>query len=134
MSKEIYTSLTVYKGFLVVEHHVAESNDVVTSPYDRPGNMGYVISDLGHVALSQEAYDFLKALPKGRDSLGEIDLFRTSAGEGGEGYALAILGGACVLVSKDAETSRDYVVPSIDLFQLVANDPPAGAIHAIDGM
>jgi len=133
MSKELYTKLTAYKGVLVVEHQVTESNDVVVTPYDRPGNLGYVISDLGHVGVSQEAYEFLKSLRKGNDGLGDIDLFRTSKGVGGEGYALAILGGACMLLDKDATTSRDYKVPAIDLFQLIANEVPAGAIHAIDG-
>ncbi len=132
MSKELYTKLTAHKGVLVVEHQVTESNDVVVTPYDRPGNLGYVISDLGHVGVSQEAYDFLKSLRKGSGDLGDIDIFRTSKGTGGKGYALAILGGSCMLLDKDAETSLDYEVPAIDLFQLIANEVPEGAIDAID--
>ncbi len=129
MSKKIYTKLTAYKGTLVVEHQVTESDDIVVTPYDRPGNMGYVVKDVSYVGVSQEAYDFLKSLPKGSDSLGEVDMFRTSDGQ----HCLAILGGACVLIGKDAETSRDYDVPPLSAFQLIENEVPEGAIHAIDG-
>lgn len=127
MSKEIYTRLAVYKGVLTVEHTVFESNDVVVTPYDNPGVMGYVVKGLGHVGVSQEAYDFLKALRVGTDSLGEIDIFKS-----GDEHVFATLGGAYGLVTKDAETSRDYVVPPITEFQVIPNEAPEGAKEVID--
>lgn len=127
MSKEIYTRLAVYKGVLTVEHTVFESNDVVVTPYDNPGVMGYVVKDVGHVGVSQEAYDFLKALRVGSDGLGDIDIFKS-----GDVHVFATLGGAYNLYTKDSETSRDYVVPPITDFQVIPNEVPEGAKEVID--
>lgn len=65
--------------------------------------MGFVIGDTAYVGISAEAYEVLKTIRKGRDSLGDIDLFATSDGS----FAFATLGGPCVLVNpQDAEASR----------------------------
>lgn len=127
--KTKHCSVTAHNGFLVVEYHTLESvAEEVTSPYDS-SSMGFVISDVGFVGVSNEAYELLKTIRPGRDSLGELDIFRG----GPNGYVFGTLGGACGLFkATTVETSRDYRVPYQNEFQLIANDVPEGAKEAID--
>lgn len=127
--KTIYAEVTAYNDILVVEYKTEESNDMVTSPYDKPGNIGYVIGDTGHVGISEEAYALLSLIKRSGDAIGDIDIFKLDKG----GYAFATLGGMCSLIDpKIAEGSRTFVVPPLSCFQVIANDVPEGAKEAID--
>lgn len=127
--KPLYTKVTFYKGFLIIEHQVTESNEIVACPYDRPGNMGYVIADTSYVGVSKEAHDELSKLGKGSETIGELSIFKLTNGL----HAFATFGGQyCLIDVEDADTCRDFVVPSIDNFQLIDNTSPEGAVEAID--
>jgi hypothetical protein len=129
--KPLYTKVTFYKGFLIIEHQVTESNDIVACPYDRPGNMGYVITDTSYVGVSKEAHDELSKLGKGSETIGELSIFKLANGL----HAFATLGGQyCLINTEYADTCRDFVVPSIDNFQLIDNISPESAVEAIDDM
>lgn len=129
--KEIFCFIKEYKGFLAINYTTDKSNDIVSSPYDKEGRFGYVVSDIGHVGISNEAYELMKSLRKGRDSIGEIDVFLLDNG----GHALATMGGMYTIIDpKNTETSRQYHLPSIDCFQLVDNDVEEGAKEVIDEM
>jgi len=128
-NKEIYAEVTAYNDILVVEYKTEDSNDMVTSPYDKPGNLGYVIGDTGHVAISEEAYALLSVIKRSGDAIGDIDIFKLDKG----GYAFSTLGGMCSLIDpRIAEGSRTYVVPPLSCFQVIENNVPEGAKEAID--
>lgn len=127
--KTIYAEVTAYNDILVIEYKTEDSNDMVTSPYDKPGNLGYVIGDTGHVGISEEAYALLSLIKRSGDAIGDIDIFKLDKG----GYAFSTLGGMCSLINpKMAAGSRDFVVPPLSCFQVIANDVPEGAKEAID--
>lgn len=130
-NKTKHCSLTYYKGHLVTEFHTVESIDnELVSPYDKPGNLGFVVLDVAHVGVSKEAYEALKTLKRGSDGLGDIDIFRAD-----DKHVFASLGGACTVrkVSK-IETSRDWRLSDLALedFQVIENEVPEGAKEAID--
>lgn len=129
--KEIYTKVTVYKDVIVVEHQKTESDNIVVTPYDRPGNMGYVVSDIGYVAISKEAHKALSEVKRGRDCIGDLSVFKLGNGL----HAFATFGGQCAIFDKnEAVTCRDTVVPAIDNFQVIENIVPEGAINYIDSI
>lgn len=126
--KPIYAEVTYYKNHLVVEYKLEESNDIVTSPFDSQ-SMGYVISDIGYVGISKEAYASLKDIPRSGDDMSEIDVFKLADGN----YAFATLGSKYVILDLDnAEGSSSFSVPSLNNFQLIGNNVPEGAKNAID--
>lgn len=129
--KEIYTKVTLYKDIIVVEHQKNVSDEIVVTPYDRPGNMGYVVSDIGHVAISKEAHQALSEVKRGRDCIGDLSVFPLSNGL----YAFATFGGQCAIFDKnEAETCRDTKVPPIENFQVIENIVPECAINYIDSI
>lgn len=127
----MYARVTVYKGVLVIEWLTVTSDENCVTPYDRPGNMGYVAMNTNLVGVSDEAYETLKTVRKGRDSIGAIDVWACDDGT----YAFATFGGKYVLLDPkdpDAEASRQYQLPARDQFQTIPNDTPEGAREAID--
>lgn len=128
-NKEIYAEVTTHKDILVIEYKTEDSNDIVTSPYDKPGNLGYVIGDTGHVGISEEAYALLSLIKRSGNAIGDIDIFKLNKG----GYAFSTLGGMCSLIDpKMAEGSSTFVVPPLSCFQVIENNVPEGAKEAID--
>lgn len=129
-TKTKHCSVTYYKGHLVVEFHTTESIEgELVSPYDKPGNLGFVVLDVGHVGISKEAYEAMANLKASRDCIGDVDVFWTSAGV----YCFAVMGGACGLFDvRKAQTSGTYRQAPLADYQLIDNDVPEGAKDAID--
>ena len=128
MTKPIYAEVTTYKSHIVVEYKEEKSNDVLTTPFDR-NSMGYVVSDVGYVGISEEAYTLLSLVKKGTDSIGNIDVFKADNGK----HVFCTLGGKYFLVPlREAEGSSNFTVPPIEEFQLIENNVPEGAIDYID--
>lgn len=129
-TKTKHCTIVHYNGYLAIEFHTNESiPGEVVSPYDNRGSMGFVIHDVGHVAISEEAHTALKAVGKGSDSIGDIDIFATTDGK----YCFGSLGGNMKLVElATVETSRQWVLPALEHFQVIDNEVPEGAAYAID--
>lgn len=128
MTKPIYAEVTAYKNHIVVEYKTQESNDIVTTPFDTR-SLGYVVADVGCVAISKEAHALLSDIKHSHDDIGDIDIFDLDKG----GYAFSTFGGMYVIVNVDeAEGSSSFVVPPIEEFQLMENNVPDGAKDAID--
>lgn len=127
--KKSYVEVTIYKDFLIVDYKTQKSEENIVTPYDNPGNLGYVVLDVGHVSISKEAHNALSKMRKGSDCIGDIDIFSVNNGN----YAFSTFGLDKVMVDvKRATTSRQFVVPNIELFQIIENNPPEGAVEAID--
>ena len=128
MTKPIYAEVTAYKNHIVVEYKTKESNDIVTTPFDT-GSLGYVIADVGFVAISKEAHELLSHVKRSHDDIGDIDIFELDKG----GYAFGSFGGMYFIANVDeAEGSSSFVVPPLEEFQLMENNVPDGAKDAID--
>lgn len=128
--KKSYANVTFYKNYLIVDYNTTESDDNISTPFDTE-SFGYVVSDVGYISISKEAHWMLTKLKRGSDSIGEIDIFATSDGN----YAFATIGQDKVLLDLDnSETSRQFVIPPIGKFQIIENEPPEGAMEAIDRM
>lgn len=126
--KKIYAEITEYKGKLVIEHKETKSDHIVTVP-NGSNIFGYVIKGIDHVAISKEAHNLLKKIKRGRDCIGDIDIFEIDDG----GYAFATIGGMYRIIDVEhAEGSRSFVIPGINEFQIIENNAPEGARHAID--
>lgn len=133
--KTKHVSITFYNDRIVTEFHTTDSVEgELVSPYDTPGNMGFVVLDLDHVGISQEAYNALQRVRRGNSGLGDFDIFKSGVAKGQQhNYVLGVLGGAYgVRKVESIEASRDWVLPDISAFQLISNDVPQGAIDAID--
>jgi hypothetical protein len=126
----MYARVTAYKNILVIEWLTETSDDNVVTPYDKPGNLGYVCNDTNLIGVSDEAYQILKnQIKRSSDAIGEIDAFRCDDGR----YAFATLGGKYSLVDpKHAAGSRTYECPDRGSFQVIDNESPQGAREAID--
>lgn len=128
--KKSYANVTFYKNYLIVDYNTTESDDNISTPFDTE-SFGYVVSDVRYISISKEAHWMLTKLKRGSDSIGEIDIFATSDGN----YAFATIGQDKVLLDLDnSETSRQFVIPPIEKFQIIENEPPEGAMEAIDRM
>lgn len=123
----MHARITAYKGIIVCELLATASiKGEVTTSLDNAGVFGQVIHDTAkNLGVSAEALVLLKGLPRGRDSLGDIDWFRT-----GEKAAFGWIGGPYAIKDpKDCETSRQYEVLA---HVVILNDVPDGAKEAID--
>lgn len=128
MSKPIYAEVTAYKNHIVVEYKTKKSNDIVTTPFDT-GSLGYVVADVGCVAISKEAHELLSHIKHSHDDIGDIDIFDLDKG----GYAFGTLGGMYFIANvNEAEGSSSFVVPPLEDFQLIENNVPDGAKDAVD--
>lgn len=129
-TKTKHCSITYYNDRLVTEFHTLESIEgELVSPYDKPSNLGFVVLDVGHVGISKEAYDAMSRLKRGRDCIGDIDVFYTTD----DVYCFAVMGGACGIFNiNTAVTSRTYRQARLDQYQLIENEVPEGAKDAID--
>lgn len=129
-SLTMYARVTAYKGILVIEWLTEKSDEHVVTPYDKPGNIGYVCKDSNLIGVSDEAYEILaNKIKRCSDDIGEIDLFRCSDGK----YAFAALGGKYSLVHPDhGAGSRSYECPDRASFQTIDNESPQGAKDVVD--
>lgn len=125
-TKTVLAKLTAFEGFLVFELLVNASSEKVTTSLDRPGSIGQVIHDTkNNLGVSPEALQLLRAIPKGHDSLGEVDWFNTSDGQQSFGW---IGGPRTIKRAAEVEASRDYVIGE---HVVIENDVPEGACAAI---
>ena len=126
----MYARVTAYKGILVIEWLTETSDANVVTPYDKPGNIGYVCKDSNLIGVSDEAYQILKdRIRRSHDDIGEIDIFRCATGK----YAFSTLGGKYALVHPGhAAGSRSYECPDRASFQTIDNESPQGAKDAVD--
>ena len=89
-----------YKGFIGVESS-PECEGIIAHP--KFTNIG-VVCKADSVEFSASAVELLKSIPKGHDSLGDINIFKTIDGE----IVFSWLGGYCVFIdSKKSQFSRD---------------------------
>ncbi len=94
------TKIFYYKGFIGIQSN-ENSDALIAKPGN--GNLGCVC-DASKVKISQEALDVLKTIPRGRDGLGEIDVFKS-----GDMITIGWIGGYLkAFKPSDIETSRDY--------------------------
>lgn len=130
-AKTKHCNVTFYNGHIVVEFVTLNSvKDELVSPYDTHGSMGFVVHDVAHVGMSKEAFEQLQQVPAGRDSLGELDIFRA-----GDKHVFGVLGGACGFFDvATVQTSRQWRISDLTLesFQVIPNDVPEGAKQVID--
>ncbi len=124
----MHARVTTYKGLLVLELLATQSiqNEVSTS-LDRPGNIGQVIMNTAkHLGVSPEALTILKTLPKGQDSLGDIDWFQSDA----QGECFGWLGGPYAI--KDPARVETSAAWKVGEHVVIENDVPEGARTFID--
>lgn len=104
---------------------------IESSPYDKAilahpggGNIG-VVADASLVEISEDALQLLKTIKVGRDSIGDVDCFRS-----GDKIIFGWLGGYCMPINpKGAEAARGFkpellkvspnVFPSSEFVQFV---------------
>lgn len=124
----MHAHITAYKGIIVCELLATASiKGEVTTSLDNSGVFGQVIHDTAkNLGVSAEALALLKSLPRGRDSLGDIDWFRTNDGRASFGW---IGGPYAIKDPKQCEGSRQYEVLA---HVVIPNDVPEGAKEAID--
>ena len=94
------TKIFAYKGIVGIESN-PDAEGLLAKPGG--GNIGCVLN-AASAEISQEALDVLKSIPRGRDGLGDIDVFKADDGR----VIIGWLGGYKKVVTKDSETSRDY--------------------------
>ena len=95
------TKVFIYKGVVGIQSE--ETSDALLAKPGN-GNLGCVC-DASKVKISKDALDALKAIPKGNDGLGEIEVFKANDGMVIFGW----LGGYLKAFRPDKiETSRDY--------------------------
>lgn len=127
-----HANVTAYRGILAVEWLTKISDETIVTPYDTPGNLGFVAMDTNHIAVSDEAYEILKTkIRKGPDSIGDIDIFRSDDGK----YVFGTFGGKYMLIDPsrpEVTGSRTYQCPPRDQFQVIPNDTPEAARGVID--
>ena len=94
------------------------------------GKFGCVlINTKGKLGISQEALELLRKIKRGRDSLGDLDCFKTADNR----WCFSWIGGLARFIDiAEAETSRDYQVPPESVFDFIPNDVPIGAIDLIN--
>jgi hypothetical protein len=94
------TTVFIYKGIVGIQSDPTE-NDFISKPGG--GSLG-CICDGSTVKISKDALDALKTIPRGRDGLGEIEIYKT-----GDKVIFGWLGGYLKAFDpKEIETSRDY--------------------------
>lgn len=94
------TTVFEYKGYIGIKSH--PKADGMIAPAGG-GNIGCVC-DASKVQISKEALELLKKIPRGRDGLGEIDVFGS-----GDKKIFGWMGGFLrVFKPSEIETSRDY--------------------------
>lgn len=95
------TKVFAHKGIIGISSD--ENADGVIAKFGN-GNIGCVC-DASQVEISKEAFDLLLTIPRGRDSLGDIDVFKANDGM----VIFAWLGGYLkVLDPKKIQASREY--------------------------
>ncbi len=122
----MHARVTAYRGKLVLELLAKASSEDVATSLDRPGNIGQVIMHTDrNLGVSEEAIALMKKVRSGRDSIGDIDWFKSNQGD-----VFGWIGGPCALVdAATCEAARGFAVRS---YVSIANDVPEGARAAID--
>jgi len=94
------TKIFAYKGIVGIQSG-PDAENMVAKPEN--GNLGCVLEAQG-IDISPEALELLKSIPRGRDGLGEVDVFQA-----GDKIIFGWLGGYMkAILPEQCETSRDY--------------------------
>ena len=128
---DLKAKVVAYKGYLVIECLAEKSaKDVCTLSIDNPSCIGQVIHNTSkHLGISKEAIKLLEQVPKGNDSLGDIDFFKSNDGF----WNFAWIGGPKKLANPiDCESSRDYSVPQKSQYIEIKNDVPKEVVTLLD--
>lgn len=95
------TQVFTHKGYVGIMSDV-QAEGLLNNP-SQPGELGFVV-DASFVDIQPEALELLKEIKKGRDSIGDVDVFQA-----GDKVIFGWLGGPlCLLDPKKASGSRDY--------------------------
>jgi hypothetical protein len=119
-------SVHAYKNYLIIDGPWdLEHADWAPAGGDK---IGCVLNDTAkNLGVSPEAIELLKTIPAGTDGIGEVMWFETES----HGFAFGWLGPPSRLVDpSDAEGDRCFAVR--DAYVEIPNDPPQGAVEAID--
>jgi hypothetical protein len=95
------TTIFTHKGVIGIQSD-PDSDALIAKPEN--GSLGCVCHAT-KIKISKEALDLLKTIPRGHDSLGEINVFKDSEGNVIFGWFGGYLK---AFVPSDIETSRDY--------------------------
>jgi len=123
--------ITAYLGVLVCETLATASNKDCSLSIDNPNRIGQVFMNTKEtLGVSEEAIELLKKIPIGRDSIGDVDWFESSA----QGDVFGWLGGPKTIKGpdlKELETARGFRIRS---YVSIPNDVPEDAKAYIDSM
>jgi hypothetical protein len=129
--KDVKVKLHEYKGILVIEtvNPQKKHSDFIPSG---DGRFGCVLAkcDPTTLGISKEAFALLSKVKRGRDSLGDLDIFKANDNQVVFGW----IGGVFALQDpKQSTGSREYD-PSLltGKYKEIANEAPKGAKEAID--
>jgi len=125
--------ITAHKDYIAIELFATKSvNKKLTLSFDHPGCFGQLVHGLqDQLGVSKEALALLARVGKSRDSIGDIDCFKSGDGDLSFGW----IGGGCKLVKIDAGNqlgSSTYIAPTAKDVIVIPNDFPAGAKAIID--
>jgi len=95
------TTVFIYKGIIGIS-----SQETCESLIAKPGNGNLgCVCDASKMKISKEALEALKTIPKGKDSIGDIDIFQTNDKK----VIFSWFGGYLKAFKPNKiETSRDY--------------------------
>jgi hypothetical protein len=119
------TQVFTHKGYIGIMSDV-KAEGLINNP-SQPGQLGFVV-DASFVDIQPEALEILKQIKKGRDSLGDIDVFQA-----GDKVVFSWLGGQLNLLDpKRVSGSRDYNPSTLKSNSEVK--PPQDFIDAVDNI
>jgi hypothetical protein len=126
--EDVRTKVFCHRGIIGIQSSL-NSPGLINDP-SQPNQLGFVM-DAKEVAVSKEAMGLLKKVRKGRDGLGEIDVFQSD-----QGPVFGWLGGPYKMLNPEDEEcygSRDYD-PSLleDVCMFIPNDPPDDFVKEVD--
>lgn len=117
MIKHIYARVTTDADHFIVEYTTNKSDDKIVTPYDSDA-IGYIVKDVGNVAISKEAYEFLKQVKRGGDETCKIEILKYE----NDRYSFSTLGGIYFLADiNKLRCGVNHFLPPIEAFQLIEN-------------
>lgn len=123
------TSVFAHKSVVGIESDL-KAEGLVNDP-SLPNQLGFVLDAL-YVDISQEAYEVLLAIPKSGDSIGDVDVFKSTTG-----VIFSFLGGPRVVVGVDlGHTGSSTYDPTLlqGVANFVPNNPPQAFIDFVDSL
>ena len=130
---QVAVKVTAYKTFLAIELLATKSiSEKLTLSIDNPGCIGQVIHGLkDQLGVSKEALKLLAQIGKSRDSIGDVDCFKSDDGN----LNFCWLGGTHKLINVtpgNALGSSTYVAPTEKDVTVIPNEFPAEAKAVVD--